>query len=159
MSRRTSVAHFPCSIARTLEVVGDWWTLLVVRDLSFGLRRFEQIQENLGIARNVLADRLTLLVDQGIVRREPYQERPERFEYRLTEKGEGLFGVLMAMWAYGDTWLAGEHGPPWTVSHRADGAADDDAGHECRPVVVCDTCGEPLRRRRVRVTRVHRTAG
>ena len=154
MSRRTSVAHFPCSIARTLDEVGDWWTLLVVRDVSLGRHRFEQIQQNLAIARNILTDRLTWLVDHEVLERRPYQERPERFEYRLTDKGEDLFGVLMALWAFGDTWLAGETGPPWTLRHRSAAATPDDAGHVCHPVVVCDECGEPLRRRRVRVARV-----
>ena len=150
MSRRTSVAHFPCSIARTLDVVGDWWTLLVVRDISLGRCRFEQIHDSLGVARNVLAERLQWLVDNEVLVRRLYQERPERYEYELTPKGEDLFGVLMAMWAWGDTWAAGDDGPPWGLSHRSAGA---ERSHVCHPAVVCSECGEPIARRRVRVTR------
>jgi DNA-binding HxlR family transcriptional regulator len=151
MARRTSVAHFPCSIARTLDVVGDWWTLLVVRDVSLGLHRFDQIQENLGIARNVLTERLHHLVDEGILRREPYQEHPERFEYRLTSKGDDLFGILMALWAWGDEHEAGPEGPPLALFHRPSTAAEGERGHVCHPQVVCSTCGERLRRRRAEV--------
>lgn len=159
MSRRTSVAHFPCSIARTLDVVGDWWTLLVVRDVSFGLHRFEQLQQNLGIARNVLTDRLMWLVDTEVLERRPYQERPERFEYHLTPKGDDLFRVLMALWSWGDTWTAGAGGPPMRLFHKPADAPADQRGHECHPVVVCGTCAEPLERRRVRVARRRPTGG
>lgn len=158
MAKRTSVAHFPCSIARTLDVVGDWWTLLIVRDVSLGLHRFEQIQENLGIARNVLTDRLGHLVDEGILRRERYQERPDRFEYRLTPKGDDLFGILMALWAWGDAHEAGPDGPPLALYHRPSSAKEDERGHACSPRIVCATCGETLERRRVRVAR-RRTTG
>lgn len=153
MAKRTSVAHFPCSIARTLEVVGDWWTLLVVRDVSLGLHRFEQIQENLGIARNVLTDRLNHLVEHGILRRDQYQERPDRFEYRLTPKGDDLFAVLMALWAWGDAHQAGPDGPPLALYHRSAATPEGERGHVCHPAVVCGTCGEPVDRRRVRVAR------
>lgn len=158
MAKRTSVAHFPCSIARTLDVVGDWWTLLIVRDVSLGLHRFEQIQENLGIARNVLTERLNHLVDQEILRRERYQERPERFEYRLTPKGDDLFGILMALWAWGDRHEAGPQGPPLALYHKPATAAEGERGHACSPLTVCATCGEPLDRRRVRVARRRPTA-
>ena len=145
------MAHFPCSIARTLDVVGDWWTLLVVRDVSLGRHRFEQIQQNLAIARNILTDRLTWLVDHEVLERRPYQERPERFEYHLTPKGDDLFPVLMALWAWGDKWAAGTDGPPLDLVHKPADAPPDRRGHACHPVVVCGTCAEPLERRRVRV--------
>ena len=86
MLRRTYEGQ-DCSIARALEVVGERWTLLIIRDALLGLRRFDEFQRNLGIARKVLADRLRWLVDEGILERVPYQERPERYEYRLTRKG------------------------------------------------------------------------
>src|SRR5919112_1114607 len=91
-----------CSIARALEVLGDRWTLLVIRDAFLGLRRFDDFQRDLGIARNVLADRLGRLVDEGILERHAYQERPERFEYRLTEKGADLWPVLISLMKWGD---------------------------------------------------------
>ena len=84
----------PCSIAQTLEVVGEWWTLLIVRDVLLGLRRFDEIQDRLGIARNVLAQRLDLLVEHDVLTRRAYQERPLRHEYVLTERGRDLWPVL-----------------------------------------------------------------
>lgn len=151
------MAHFPCSIARTLDVVGDWWTLLIVRDVALERHRFEEIQQNLGIARNVLTERLTWLVDNGILERRRYQERPERFEYHLTAKGDGLFQVLMALWAWGDDWAAGPEGPPLQLFHKPADLPPGERGHECHPVVVCTTCGERLERRRVRVARARRS--
>src|SRR5499426_1804979 len=91
--KRSSVGHFNCSIARALDVVGEWWTLLILRDVFLGLRRFEAIQADLGIARNVLSDRLTTLVDHGVLVRRRYQEHPERHEYVLTEMGRDLVPV------------------------------------------------------------------
>src|SRR5215471_20009046 len=95
-----------CSIARALEVVGERWTLLIIRDVFLGLRRFDQIQENLGIARNVLTERLNRLVDEGILERVRYSERPERFEYRLTAKGLDLNIALTALRQWGDDYLS-----------------------------------------------------
>jgi DNA-binding HxlR family transcriptional regulator len=88
--KRTSFATMNCSVARTLEVIGEWWTMLVVREAFNGVRRFDDFQARLGIARNVLATRLQSLVDHGILERRLYQEHPQRFEYRLTEKGFDL---------------------------------------------------------------------
>ena len=95
-----------CSIARTLEVVGERWTLLIMRDAFLGVRRFDDIQRDLGIARNVLRDRLARLVEEGLLERRPYQERPPRSEYRLTAKGRDLWPVLHALLRYGDRWYA-----------------------------------------------------
>ena len=134
--KRSSVAHVQCSIAQTLEIVGEWWTLLVLRNISFGQRRFEAIQADLGIARNVLSDRLTTLVDQGILDRTKYQDNPERFEYRPTEKGKELLGVLLALLAWGDKWAAPE-GKPMIITHL-------DCGHETDPKVTCSHCGAEL---------------
>jgi DNA-binding HxlR family transcriptional regulator len=108
-----------CSIARALEVVGERWTLLIVRDVALGLRRFDQLQENLGIARNVLTDRLSRLVDEGILERVPYSERPPRYEYRLTEKGTELRVALAALRQWGDKHLSDE--PPRLLRRRSDG--------------------------------------
>src|SRR5688500_13683640 len=109
--RRTSFESMNCSIARSLEIVGDWWTLLVVRDALLGIRRFEHFQARLGIARNILTARLKGLVDRGILERHAYQERPRRFEYRLTKKGLDLFPVIIALKEWGDRWES-ERGPP-----------------------------------------------
>ena len=116
--RRKSFEDLRCSVAQTLEVVGEWWTLLIVRDLFLGVRRFDAIQERLGIARNVLADRLDHLVERGIVERRPYQEHPVRHDYVLTEKGRALWPVIEAMRTWGDDWEAPD-GPPLELVHRA----------------------------------------
>jgi len=95
-----------CSIAQALEIVGERWTLLIVRDAFLGLSRFDQFQESLGIARNVLTDRLNRLVEEGILERVRYSERPERYEYRLTEKGRELRLALAGLRQWGDTYLS-----------------------------------------------------
>jgi DNA-binding HxlR family transcriptional regulator len=107
-----------CSIARALEVVGERWTLLIVRDVFLGLRRFDEIQEDLGVARNVLTDRLSRLVDEGILERVRYSERPERFEYRLTTKGRDLNVALTALRQWGDAYLSEK--PPRVLRRKAD---------------------------------------
>jgi DNA-binding HxlR family transcriptional regulator len=109
-----------CSIARSLELVGDRWTLLIIRDLALGLNRFDQFQESLGIASNVLTDRLNRLVDDGILERVRYSERPERFEYRLTNKGDDLGLVLLALMQWGDRYVSEE--PPRVARRRSDGS-------------------------------------
>ena len=109
-----------CSIARTLEVVGDRWTLLVVRDVALGRRRFDQLLASLGVASNVLADRLNRLVDVGILERVRYSERPERFEYRLTDKGRELRLALLALMQWGDRHLSER--PPRIARRRSDGS-------------------------------------
>ncbi|TDD76199.1 transcriptional regulator [Actinomadura darangshiensis] len=106
-----------CSIARSLEVVGDRWTMLVIRSAFEGVRRFDDFQDVLGVARNVLTDRLGRLCAEGIMRRVPYQERPERFEYRLTRKGVELWPAMMTLLMWGDRHYAPE-GPPVIVGHR-----------------------------------------
>jgi DNA-binding HxlR family transcriptional regulator len=107
-----------CSIARSLEVVGDRWTLLIVRDLVLGASRFDQFLESLGIASNVLTDRLNRLVDEGIAERVRYSERPERFEYQLTPKGRELGLVLLALMQWGDRHISEE--PPRVARRRSD---------------------------------------
>ncbi|MFD0268503.1 winged helix-turn-helix transcriptional regulator [Streptomyces sp. NPDC127106] len=108
MAQRTHLGDADCSIAQALDVVGDWWTLLIVRDAARGLHRFEEFQRELGVSRKVLAERLKLLVEAGVLTREPYQERPVRHEYRLTPRGRGLLPVLVALQDWGDAWVLGE---------------------------------------------------
>ena len=132
-----------CSIARALEVVGERWTLLVLRDAFSGVRRFEDFQRSLGIARNVLAARLGRLVDEGVLERVPYQSRPERFEYRLTEKGLGLWPVIVGLLRWGDEHYAPPEGVPRILEHRDCGGAVD--AH-----LTCERCGARLGPRDVR---------
>ena len=107
-----------CSIARALELVGDRWTLLIIRDLALGLTRFDQFLESLGVASNVLTDRLNRLVDEGVLERVRYSERPERFEYRLTNKGRELGVALLALMQWGDRYLSEK--PPRIARRRSD---------------------------------------
>jgi DNA-binding HxlR family transcriptional regulator len=132
-----------CSIARALERLGERWTLLVLREAFTGARRFDEFAERLGLARNVLATRLALLVDEGVLARRRYQERPERFEYRLTEKGRDLFGVLVALMHWGDRWYAPD-GPPRLLRHRGCGGA-------VSARLICERCGAELTARDVRL--------
>ncbi|HWD01398.1 MAG TPA: helix-turn-helix domain-containing protein [Amycolatopsis sp.] len=135
--KRTSFAQWPCSIARTMDLLGDWWTPLVLRDAFYGETRFDGFQSALGIARNTLADRLRRLVEEGLLEKVAYQTEPVRYDYLLTEKGRDFFGVLAAMTAWGDRWLATEAGPPITTHHAA-------CGHDTHAEVVCAHCREPL---------------
>lgn len=125
-----------CSIARTLDIIGEPWSPMILRDVWAGVSRFDQIQADLGLSRKVLAERLNHLVERGVLERRPYDARP-RFEYHLTEKGVELVDMLMVMARWGDRWLAGEAGPPVLYRHRACGQI---AAVELR----CDHCGEPV---------------
>ncbi|RPF30978.1 helix-turn-helix domain-containing protein [Streptomyces sp. TLI_185] len=136
--KRTSFSNWPCSIARTMDLVGDAWTPLVLREAFYGIRRFDEFQKELGVARNTLADRLRLLVDEGLLDKRPYQDEPLRHDYVLTEKGRDFFGVLAAMSRWGDRWLAQEAGAPVVFHH-------DLCGHDTEAEVVCAECREPLR--------------
>ncbi len=126
-----------CSIAGALEVVGERWSLLIVRDVLLGRRRFDELQASLGIARNVLQTRLTRLVDQGVLEKRLYRERPPRYEYRLTEKGLDLWPTLVALMYWGDEYAAPPAGPPVLLTHRTCGGAVDE--HR-----TCTACGERL---------------
>jgi DNA-binding HxlR family transcriptional regulator len=143
--QRTSFEGMNCSVARCLEVIGEWWTPLILRDLFMGINRFDDFQARLGIARNILSDRLNRLVASGVVERVLYQEHPERFEYRLTEKGADLWRVLTAMREWGDRWEA-PAGPSVQMVHRS-------CGHVTTTEVVCAECGEPIERRQIRLVR------
>jgi DNA-binding HxlR family transcriptional regulator len=131
-----------CSIARPLSFLGERWTVLVLRDLTLGRRRFDEIQESLGVASNVLSQRLATLVDEGIAERRRYSDHPERFEYRLTQKGLDLVPVLLALLAWGDRYTAGPEGPPLETVH-------DDCGHAFHVVPTCSACGEEIDPRHV----------
>jgi DNA-binding HxlR family transcriptional regulator len=124
-----------CSLARTLELVGERWTLLIVRDALLGLRRFDEFRESLGLARNVLAERLGRLVEGGVLERVPYQERPVRHEYQLTPAGRELGLTVLALMQWGDRHLAGPDGPPRLVKHAG-------CGGDVVVRTVCDSCGE-----------------
>jgi DNA-binding HxlR family transcriptional regulator len=123
-----------CSIARALEVLGERWTLLIVRDALMGLRRFDDFQHRLGVARNVLTDRLGRLVDAGILERLPYQDRPLRHEYRLTQMGRELGVPVISLMHWGDRHLAGPDGPPRLTRHR-------DCGGTVALTFTCAGCG------------------
>lgn len=140
--RWSQIGEQDCSVARALSVVGDRWTLLVLREAFWRVRRFEDLLARTGAPRPVLAERLKALVDDGVLERRRYRERPERFEYRLTEKGLDLYPVLISLLAWGDRWLAGEDGPPVELRHRGCGAA-------IHPVLACPACGEGLTARDV----------
>lgn len=133
----------PDAVARTLGVVGDAWTLLILRDAFYGVRRFEDFRRDLGIARNILSHRLSRLVDHGLFERRLYSERPRRHEYRLTDRGRDLFGVLVALQAWGDRWARDEPGR-MTLTHLG-------CGRQAHAVPACSECGEPLDPQNVRV--------
>ncbi len=134
--QRRSFEDMNCSVAQCLEVVGEWWSLLIVRDAFLGVRRFDDFQARLGISRNILNQRLTTLVEHGVLERVPYQDNPPRSEYRLTEKGRDLWTVLTAMRQWGDRWAAPD-GPPLRMLHTS-------CGRIVKAVAVCSHCGEPL---------------
>jgi DNA-binding HxlR family transcriptional regulator len=134
---KANFGDFSCSIARTLDVIGERWTMLILRDVFVGINRFDELQRDLGVARNVLAERLESLVWEGVLERRAYQERPARYEYVLTDKGEDLQSVLLAMVAWGDRWESGKSGPPVRFRHEA-------CGSDTRAAVVCSSCGMPL---------------
>ncbi|HXW25156.1 MAG TPA: helix-turn-helix domain-containing protein [Xanthobacteraceae bacterium] len=133
----------PCSVARTVSVIGDRWTILILRDCFLRVRRFEDFQARLGITRHVLADRLRKLVRLGVLKRALYQHKPPRYEYRLTPKGLDLQPVLLALVRWGDTHMGDERGRPVLLEHR-------DCGQVFDPVVVCSQCGGPVDAHNVR---------
>lgn len=129
-----------CSIARTLEVVGERWTLLVLREVFLGVRRFEEMQRDLGIARNVLSARLEKLVEHEVLEKVAYTERPLRHEYRLTERGVDLWPAIVALLQWGDKWAAGPDGVPVVLTHRGCGGELDSRRR-------CERCGADVEAR------------
>ncbi|KAA1172817.1 helix-turn-helix transcriptional regulator [Marinobacter salinexigens] len=126
-----------CSVARALNEVGDWWSLLIVLHAMYGTRRFVDFQQQLGIAKNILGDRLTRLVDNDVLRKVDVGEHGSRFEYRLTEKGRDLFPVVIALRQWGDKWNPAPEGTPLDLRDRA-------SGRSIQPVGVQDADGNPL---------------
>ena len=126
-----------CSVARTVDVLGDTWSLLVLRELFLGAHRFDQMQQHLGIARNVLAARLKRLVEHGLLEKRLYQAHPPRFEYHLTDKGLDLQPVLVGLMQWGDRYLADPPGGPLILEHRG-------CGQPTRLMPVCEVCREPI---------------
>jgi DNA-binding HxlR family transcriptional regulator len=135
-----------CSLARAVSVIGDRWTLLILRDCFLRVRRFEDFQQRLGITRPILASRLKKLVDEFVLTKVPYQQRPVRYEYRLTPKGLDLYPIIMAIVHWGDVYMAGKKGRPLLHTH-------DLCGKDFNPVMMCSECGEPLVAKQVRVHR------
>jgi len=135
--QRTRFGDMACSIARTLAVAGEPWSPLILRNVWVGIARFDEIQRDLGISSKVLAERLKWLVEQGVLERRMYSERPPRHEYALTGKGYELCEVLMAITAWGDRWTAGDAGPPALLRHRG-------CGELTHAELRCARCGEPL---------------
>jgi DNA-binding HxlR family transcriptional regulator len=134
--RRTSFEDMSCSVAQCLDVVGEWWSLLIVRDAFLGVTRFDDFQARLGISRNILTQRLNRLVGNGILQRVPYSDHPPRSEYRLTGKGRDLWPVITAMRQWGDQHAAPD-GPPLQLIH-------EECGQLSEARLVCSACGEPI---------------
>jgi DNA-binding HxlR family transcriptional regulator len=134
---KQSFANISCSVARAVDVVGQRWTPLILRDLFAGMARFEDMRRDLGIASNVLAARLEELERHGVVERRQYQSLPARHEYVLTEKGRDLYPVIATLLAWGDKWLAAPDGPPALAVHT-------DCGHVTTAKTVCAECGGEL---------------
>jgi len=131
------IQEMPCSVARALSIVGDRWTLLILRDSFMGTKRFDKFQKQIGLSRHRLTDRLNKLVEYEILRKVPYQEKPRRHEYRLTRKGVELYPVLMTLAKWGDNWMAGENGPPIEYFHTA-------CNHQMSMNLSCSECGEVI---------------
>lgn len=127
-----------CSVARTLDIMGDPWTPLVLRDVAIGISRFDAIQRNLGISRKVLTQRLEALMDHHVMTRTRYQDNPPRYDYSLTERGQDLAMILLAIQSYGDKWIFGRSGAPVVWQHLTCGA-------HTGPVMACSACGGTLR--------------
>jgi DNA-binding HxlR family transcriptional regulator len=141
--QRTRFNRWPCPIARAADVFGDGWTQIVMREAFYGCRRFEDFQQSLGMSRATLGQRLNRLVSEGMLEKVPYQNKPVRYEYRLTEKGRSFFDVLAAMWRFGEDWLFSQ-GPPVRL-------VDRESGDEIRPVVVDERSGRRVELRSIRV--------
>jgi DNA-binding HxlR family transcriptional regulator len=134
---RTSFSQMRCSLARGLELIGDWWSPLIIRDLFLNVSRFDELVKDLGISRNLLTRRLKSLVINGIVERVAYQTRPARYAYRLTEAGRDLVPAILALTAWGDRWARPREGSPILFVHKA-------CGHRFEPQVTCSACAQVI---------------
>ena len=135
--QRTSFSDMACSLARGVDVAGEWWTPLILRDVWMGRTRFDEIQKNLGVSRKLLTDRLDTLVREDVLARVQYQDRPARWEYQLTVKGEELMVVMLALLSWGDRWQSAHTGAPLHLFHEG-------CRKPIRAEVTCSSCGEPL---------------
>jgi DNA-binding HxlR family transcriptional regulator len=143
--REIDIEHLTCSVARTIGVAGDRWTLLLLREFFLGTRRFETLQAHTGMSSRALADRLQRLQRLGIIDPVAYHDRPLRYEYRLTEKGLELYPMIVSMTRWGDRWMrAKAESPPARLVHK-------DCGHTFKPVLTCGSCGQVAGARDVRV--------
>jgi len=131
---RTSFAEMRCSLARGLDMIGDWWSPLIIRDLFLNVVRFDELVEDLGISRNLLTRRLKSLAESGVIERNVYQRRPVRYEYRLTAAGRDLVPAILALTAWGDRWARPKEGSPILFVHKT-------CGHQFQPLVSCSACG------------------
>lgn len=129
------VGAMPCSVARSLSILGDRWTLLIIRSAFMQVRRFADIQAQLGVPKHVLSVRLSRLVEDGVLMKVQYQESPPRYEYKLTDKGRDLYPLILMLTAWGDKWLDGGNGAPLQYRHRQ-------CGHVFTPVLACSACGD-----------------
>jgi DNA-binding HxlR family transcriptional regulator len=136
--QRTDFGEMACSIARTLDVIGEPWSPLILRNIYIGITRFDQLQQSLGISRKVLAERLKWLVQRGVLERREYSSQPARHEYTLTQMGSELCDLLLVMVRWGDRWLAGTVGPPVLYRHHA-------CGQISHVELSCSVCGQPMR--------------
>lgn len=135
--RRASFTDINCSVAQTLELIGEWWTILILRDAFFGVTRFDQFQQRLGIARNVLTDRLNTLVDSGIMERHAYDEARGRTDYRLTKKGRALWPIIVTLRQWGDEWLYEPEDRPLDIVHQT---CQAHTGFD----LACRSCGDTI---------------
>ncbi len=140
---RKSFSNMDCSVAQCVEVTGEWWSMLIVRDALLGVTRFDVFQKRLGVARNVLQQRLERLIESGVMEKSMYSEHPPRYDYRLTEKGRDLWPIINAMRQWGDQYSAPQ-GPPVRLVHRS-------CGNEAMGIVVCSECGEVMNSSNVKI--------
>lgn len=131
--QRSSFSGMPCSVAKTLDIIGEWWTLLILRDVFYGVRRFEALLSHLGISRKVLTSRLDRLLEEEILKKALYQTKPDRYEYRLTEKGLELLPVLLTLMNWGDKWTSESGDAPVVFVHK-------DCDKPTTPKLVCSCC-------------------
>ncbi len=143
MTQRTDTSAWPCPIARAVDVLGDGWTLLLLREACLGVRRFDDFQRHLGIGRNILARRLEQLVADDLLTKVAYSDHPVRHEYRLTDRGRDVYPILAAMATWHDRWNPSPDGPLMVLRHTA-------CDHDMHAEVVCSECAEPIDVRQVR---------
>ena len=142
--QRTNFDHLSCSVARTMNIIGEWWTPLILRDIFSGIHRFDVLRRHLGISRKVLTNRLNTLVENEIVERVLYQENPDRYEYRLTERGRDLFPVIVALMTWGDKWIFGAQEPPVQL-------VDRETNNVIQPLLISADTGQEIRYENVRM--------